>query len=171
MAIPAAQPNDGPKPMTKLPDSALKVQDAAEALGLKVRAVEMPASTRTAEAAASACGCSVAQIVKSLVFTGRQSGTPVLLLVSGENRVDEKAFAPDLGEKLRRPDADTVRQITGYAIGGIPPLGHPAPMATWIDEKLLEFDTVWAAAGTPRCVFEVDPNALMAAAGAKTWRF
>ena len=154
-----------------LPDSARKVADAATAAGLNISVVEMPQSTRTAEDAASACGCEVAQIVKSLVFVGADSGRPYLLLVSGENRVDETAIAAELGETLDRPNGRTVRDLTGYAIGGIPPIGHAQPIETVIDLRLLDFETVWAAAGTPRCVFSVDPKALAETAGARRYRF
>lgn len=157
--------------MTDLPDSARRVAQAAEAAGLAVAIVEMPDSTRTAEDAAAACGCTPAQIVKSLVFVGADSDTPYLLLVSGENRVDEAGMATLLGEGLTRPNGRTVRDITGFAIGGIPPLGHASALTTVIDERLLDFDTVWAAAGTPRCVFSVDPNALAAATNALRHRF
>lgn len=157
--------------MESLPDSARRVAEAAAARGLTIRISEMPASTRTAEEAAAACGCSVAEIVKSLIFLGVETGRPYLLLVSGENRVDEKAIAAVLGEALTRPDAGRVRALTGYAIGGIPPLGHPAPLDTLIDRRLLDFAEVWAAAGTPRCVFAVAPQALMAATGARPATF
>lgn len=157
--------------MTSLPDSAQRVRAAAAAAGLSISVSEMPDSTRTAEDAAAACGCAVAQIVKSLVFTGADSGRAYLLLVSGANRVDEQGMAAILGEPLERPDGRAVRELTGYAIGGIPPLGFPEPMPTVIDEKLLEFDTVWAAAGTPRCVFSVDPRALAAATNARPHAF
>lgn len=157
--------------METLPDSARRVALAAEAAGLAIAVVEMPESTRTAEEAARACGCDVAQIVKSLVFVGAQSGRPYLLLVSGANRVDEAAIAAVLGEPLKRPDGRTVREITGYAIGGIPPIGHAVPMRAVIDERLLAYGTVWAAAGTPRCVFAVDPAALREAAGATAYAF
>ncbi len=110
--------------MNELKPAAQKVQAAIDAKGLGGKVRHMPQSTRTAEEAAKACGCSVAQIVKSLVFRGAQSGKPYLLLVSGANRVDEKAVAAHLGEALKRPDADYVRGVTGFAIGGIPPLGH-----------------------------------------------
>lgn len=153
--------------MTDLPESARRVAEAARAAGLEIAIVEMADSTRTAEEAAAACGCSVAQIVKSLVFRGASSGKPVLLLVSGSNRVDEKGVAAHLGEKLKRPDAAYVREVTGYAIGGIPPLGHATPLATYIDRDLLQYDVVWAAAGTPRCVFPTAPQALAEAAGAE----
>jgi prolyl-tRNA editing enzyme YbaK/EbsC (Cys-tRNA(Pro) deacylase) len=120
----------------------------------------MPQSTRTAEEAAAACGCDVAQIVKSLVFQGATSGMPYLLLVSGKNRVDQDGVAHSIGEALSRPDARTVRAWTGFAIGGIPPFGHDRPMKTFIDPDLLAHDIVWAAAGTPNAVLSVEPTAL-----------
>lgn len=156
--------------MTTLPAAAARVQAAAEALGLAVEVRIMPDSTRTAVEAAAACGCTVGQIVKSLVFKGKSSGKPILLLVSGANRVDEKGVAAVLGEALTRPDADFVRATTGFAIGGIPPLGHASPVDTWIDEDLLQYLTVWAAAGTPNAVFAVDPAKLREAVGARALR-
>jgi prolyl-tRNA editing enzyme YbaK/EbsC (Cys-tRNA(Pro) deacylase) len=146
--------------MNELPPSALKVQRAAVALGLDVVVREMPESTRTAEQAAAACGVAVGQIVKSLVFVGAETGTPYLLLVSGANRVDEKRVARHLGETLSRPDADAVRRFTGFAIGGVPPFGHDQRLAIYMDEDLLRHDLVWAAAGTPRAVFPLDPGRL-----------
>ena len=146
--------------MSDLPPSAAKVQRAAVALGLDVAVREMPDSTRTAAEAAAACGVTVGQIVKSLVFVGERTGTPYLLLVSGVNRVDEKRVGRHLGETLTRPDADAVRRITGFAIGGVPPFGHDRQLATYLDEDLLRHDVVWAAAGTPRAVFRLDPRRL-----------
>jgi prolyl-tRNA editing enzyme YbaK/EbsC (Cys-tRNA(Pro) deacylase) len=154
-------------PGDALPASAQKVQDEARRLGLSVSVVEMADSTRTAEEAAAACGCEVAQIVKSLIFRGEASGKPYLMLVSGTNRLNEKKVAKLIGEGLARPDATYVRDVTGFAIGGVPPLAHASPMAVYIDEDLLRFETVWAAAGTPRSVFEVVPGALADAVGAK----
>lgn len=151
---------------TPLPPSAQRVMDAAEAAGLTINVRDMPASTRTAEEAAAACGTGVGQIVKSLVFRGHDSGAPYLLLVSGSNRVDEKAVGRQIGERIERPDARYVREETGYAIGGIPPIGHRAGLRVFIDADLLAFDVVWAAAGTPQAVFAVDPAALKAATGA-----
>lgn len=150
-----------------LPDAAQKVAAAADGLGLTIRVKLMPASTRTAKEAAAACRCHVGQIVKSLVFTGAQSGRDVLLLVSGDNRVDEAGVAVHLGEALERPRGAHVRKATGFAIGGIPPFGHAEPLATFIDEDLLAYDIVWAAAGTPNAVFSVDPKALQAATEAR----
>jgi prolyl-tRNA editing enzyme YbaK/EbsC (Cys-tRNA(Pro) deacylase) len=121
---------------------------------------EMPQSTRTAEEAAAACGCDVGQIVKSLVFEGGDSGRPYLILVSGTNRVDQDGIAARIGETLLRPDAARVRALTGFVIGGIPPFGHDTPLATFIDEDLLRHEVVWAAAGTPKAVFSVSPQAL-----------
>ncbi|SON57963.1 YbaK/EbsC protein [Hartmannibacter diazotrophicus] len=151
---------------SNLPDAARRVADAAAALGLDVNVIEMPASTRTAEDAAAACDCTVAQIVKSLVFTGRDSGTPYLLLVSGPNRVDQDAVAATIGEPLDRPNGKAVREITGFAIGGIPPLGHASALKTFFDPDLLAHDVVWAAAGTPSCVFSASPRPLFEAIGA-----
>ena len=154
----------------QLPASAMRVQEAARAHRLDVTVAEMAESTGTAEDAAAACGCAVAQIVKSLVFRGADSGKPYLMLVSGSNRLNEKDVGAALGERLARPDAAYVREVTGFAIGGIPPLGHATPMQVFIDEDLLAFDMVWAAAGTPRAVFAVDPKRLAVAAGARAMK-
>lgn len=153
--------------MSDLSRSAIRVQDAATALGLDITVVEMPESTRTAEEAAAACGCELGQIVKSLIFRGAESQKPYLLLVSGTNRVNEKKVAGELGERLERPDADFVRDTTGFAIGGVPPFGHAHPLDCYMDGDLTAHDLVWAAAGTPKCLFSVDPNALSKAAGAR----
>jgi len=144
----------------ELSDSAAKVQSEAQRLGLAVEMREMPASTRTAEEAATACGVTVGQIVKSLVFLGAQTHRPYLLLVSGTNRVNESGVAAHLGEGVKRPDGRAVRDLTGFAIGGIPPFGHDVPLATFMDQDLLQYDVVWAAAGTPRAVFAADPKKL-----------
>jgi prolyl-tRNA editing enzyme YbaK/EbsC (Cys-tRNA(Pro) deacylase) len=127
---------------------------------------EMPQSTRTAAEAAAACGTTVAQIVKSLVFRKAQSGEPVLLLVSGKNRVDEKAVKTAIGDTLEGIDASAVRDLTGFSIGGVAPLGSLTPLATYMDADLMAFDVVWAAAGAPTAVFKVEPAALARATGA-----
>lgn len=142
------------------PRAVAKVRGAAMAAGLAVRIAIMPGSTRTAEDAAAACGCDVGQIVKSLVFRGQNSGCPILLLVSGRNRVDMAKVAAVIGEALDRPDADFVRKVTGYAIGGIPPIGHDSPMTTYLDTDLLAYSEVFAAAGTPTAIMTVNPAAL-----------
>lgn len=151
----------------QLPKSAQKVVARAAQAGLDVKVVEMPASTRTAEEAAAACGCRVGQIVKSLVFRGKASGGPVLILVAGDNRVDTRRVAGDIGEAIERADADWVRAETGFAIGGVPPIGHDRPLATYMDEALTRYDTVWAAAGTPNCVMALEPARLAAVTGAR----
>lgn len=150
--------------------AAVRVAEAAAALGLDIRVVELPASARTAEEAAAACGCAVAEIVKSLVFRGATSGKPVLLLVAGSNRVDEARVAGPIGEALERMPGKEVREATGFAIGGIPPFGHATPLAVFIDEDLLAHERVWAAAGTPHAVFAVAPRALAEAVGARVIR-
>lgn len=152
--------------VNSLKPAAQRVETAAHALGLDITVKTMSQSTRTAEDAAAACGCAVGQIVKSLVFRGKESGRPYLLLVSGANRVNEKAVANVIGEPLVRPDAQYVRDVTGYAIGGIPPVGHASPITTYMDQDLLQFDIVWAAAGTPESVFSVVPAELRDKAGA-----
>lgn len=143
-----------------LKPAAQRVVAAAKAIGLDIQVHTMSQSTRTAEEAAAACGCAVAQIVKSLVFRGKDSGKPYLLLVSGANRVNEKAVAATIGEVLQRPDAHYVREVTGFAIGGIPPFGHATPLTTYMDRDLLNYDVVWAAAGTPESVFPASPAEL-----------
>ncbi|MEM7668460.1 MAG: YbaK/EbsC family protein [Pseudomonadota bacterium] len=148
-----------------LPRAALRVADALGAAGLPTGIREMPASTRTAEEAAQACGCPLGAIVKSLVFRTGDDG--VLILTSGANRVHEKRVGRRLGIPLARAGAGWVRDTTGFAIGGIPPLGHATAMTVVMDQDLLAFDTVWAAAGTPNAVFPCDPEALAKAAGAR----
>ena len=150
--------------MAKL-SSTDRVLAAANRAGLDIEIVEMPASTRTAEEAAAACGCSVAEIVKSLVYLGAESDTVVLLLVSGVNRVDEAAVGRHLGEVLTRPNGRTVRERTGFAIGGVTPLGHIGEVRVFIDEDLGQFTTVWAAGGAPNSVFRTTVEDLRAATG------
>jgi prolyl-tRNA editing enzyme YbaK/EbsC (Cys-tRNA(Pro) deacylase) len=145
-----------------LKHSARRVRDALAARGFGFEVREFPQSTRTAAEAAAAIGCEVAQIAKSLVFRARASGRPVLVIASGANRVDEKAVAALIGEKIGRADADFVRAATGFAIGGVPPLGHETPPVTLIDRDLLALDEIWAAAGTPNAVFRLTPEDLVA---------
>lgn len=153
--------------MSELPKSARRVEQAVSGLGLAARIVCHEVTSRTAEDAAAACGCDVGQIIKSMIFQGKQSKEAYLILVSGKNRVNEKAVAKILGEPLTRPDAKFVREVTGYAIGGVPPVGHATRLSTYLDEDLLGFSTAWGAAGTPECVMELDVEALSAATDAK----
>ena len=141
--------------------SAKKVQQALDERGLKLQVVELPASTRTASEAAQAIGCQVGQIVKSLVFKAKRSGRPILVIASGANRVDERRIEGLIDEPLGKADADFVREQTGFVIGGVPPLGHAGPIQTFIDQDLLNYEELWAAAGTPHAVFRLTPDELL----------
>ena len=141
------------------------VQDAIKQHGLTTQVVELPASTRTAQDASNAIGCHVGQIVKSLVFKSKRMKRAVLVLTSGANRVDERKIESLIGEPLGKADPDFVRRETGFAIGGVPPLGHKKTLPTYIDKDQLEYPKVWAAAGTPHAVFEVDPESLATITG------
>ena len=150
---------------TTLSPAAQRVQDALTARGMPGRVVEHTQPTRTAEEAAAAIGCSVAQICKSLIFRLEPGGAPLLVIASGANRVDERKLAALTGKKVERADPDFVRQHTGFAIGGVPPLGHPQPITAYVDAFLLKFDEVWAAAGSPNAVFPLTPAELLALTG------
>jgi Cys-tRNA(Pro) deacylase len=143
-----------------LSPSAQKVQDTLNSLGFQYTVVEHAGSTRTAQEAADRAGCQLGQIVKSLIFKGKISGKPILVLTSGANRVDEKRISKYAGEAITRPDADFVRTVTGFAIGGVPPIGHLQKMETYIDEDFQQYETIWAAAGTPNAIFELKTNDL-----------
>ncbi len=151
-----------------LPTACQRVADAAVKLGISIDIRVMGQSSRTAEEAAGACNTSLAQIVKSLVFCRKDNNKPVLLLVSGKNRVNENRTGRLIGSILKRPDAEFVRKVTGYAIGGIPPFAHMNELPVWIDEDLLEYDEVFAAAGTPNSIFSVVPKQLATAISATT---
>ena len=141
--------------------STEKVFAALREAGFEGEVLELQESTRTAVEAAAAAGCELGQIVKSLVFRLEPQNEPVLLLVSGENRVHEKHVGKFLGGKLKRADADFVREATGYAIGGIPPIGHVKPIKTYLDEDLQQYELVWGAAGTPHAIFEIKLHDLL----------
>jgi prolyl-tRNA editing enzyme YbaK/EbsC (Cys-tRNA(Pro) deacylase) len=145
----------GEKMSDELKSSAQKVQEALQALGLTCEVVQMQATTRTAEDAARAVGCKVGQIVKSLIFEGKQSHRPILVVASGE-----KILGQQISEPVKMANADFVREMTGFAIGGVPPLGHRRPLTVFIDEDLLGYAEIWAAAGTPRAVFKLTPDEL-----------
>jgi prolyl-tRNA editing enzyme YbaK/EbsC (Cys-tRNA(Pro) deacylase) len=142
--------------------SALRVQAA---LGLDFEVLEFDAGTRTAADAAAAIGCTAAEIAKSLIFRAERSGRAVLTIVSGDKRVDERKVGEIVGERVVRADADFVREKTGFAIGGVPPLGHAEPLLTLVDESLDAFATIWAAAGTPNAVFRLTPADLLRLTG------
>jgi prolyl-tRNA editing enzyme YbaK/EbsC (Cys-tRNA(Pro) deacylase) len=143
-----------------LSPSAQKVQDTLTSLGFDYTVVEHAGSTRTAQEAADRAGCVLGQIVKSLIFKGKESNKPILVLTSGANRVDEKRISEYAGEAITRPDADFVRTVTGFAIGGVPPIGHLQKMETYIDEDFQQYATIWAAAGTPNAIFELKTDDL-----------
>jgi len=152
--------------MPPLSTSAQKVQDALVNLGLDRRVIEFAESTRTAQEAADRVGCQLAQIVKSMLFKGQ----PILVLTSGANRVNEKLISRYVGEAVVRADPDFVRKTTGFAIGGVPPLGHNQSMHAFIDEDLMIHQTVWAAAGNPNAVFDLTPAELQKISGGEITR-
>ena len=146
--------------------TALRVAQLLREAGIETRVVEFEQPTRTSAEAAVAIGCSVAEIAKSIVFRGKTSGEAVVVVASGDNRVSEAKVAAKVGEPLARADADFVRTATGYAIGGVAPIGHAQPVKLLLDADLQRFDTVWAAAGTPFSVFPLKPAQLQSLTGA-----
>lgn len=146
---------------SELSASARKVQDTLEALGLKLEVIELPTSTRTAVEAAQAVGCQLGQIVKSVVFKAKRSGKPILVLASGANRVNEMRIEELIAEPLGKADADFIRKQTGFTIGGVPPVGHRQQLETFIDQDLMQYKEIWAAAGTPNAVFGLSPGDLV----------
>jgi prolyl-tRNA editing enzyme YbaK/EbsC (Cys-tRNA(Pro) deacylase) len=148
-----------------LPASAQRVQDALGALGLASRVELLDASARTSQMAADALGVAVGQIAKSLVFRASRTGRAVLVIAAGDRRVDEAKIAAHLGEPIERATPEFVREHSGFAIGGVAPVAHPADMVTYVDASLRRFDTVWAAGGTPHCVFPIAPADLARVAG------
>jgi prolyl-tRNA editing enzyme YbaK/EbsC (Cys-tRNA(Pro) deacylase) len=149
-----------------LSSSARKVQQALDELGLELDVVELPGSTRTSQEAAQAVGCQVGQIAKTIVFKALNSARPVLVVASGPNRIDEQVIAGLIGEPIAKADADFVRQRTGFVIGGVPPLGHTEKLEIFIDQDLLQYPEIWAAAGTSHAVFRLTPNDLVRMTGA-----
>jgi len=148
-----------------LPSAAQKVQDALDAAGLPYQVIELPQTTRTSVEAAQAIGCQVAQIAKSLIFKTSTTDRAILVIASGANRVNEAILKELVGEPLEKPDADFVREKTGFVIGGVPPLAHAHKLDTYIDEDLLSYDTIWAAGGTPFAVFQLASKDLPAMTG------
>jgi len=138
-----------------------RFQAALTALGLERSVVELSVEARTSQQAADAVGVGVGQIAKSLVFT--VDGAPVMVVASGINRVDERKLAKLAGGKVKRADADLVRRVTGYAIGGVPPFAHEQEIPVWVDEDLLAHPLIYAAAGVPECVFPLTPDELVQA--------
>jgi prolyl-tRNA editing enzyme YbaK/EbsC (Cys-tRNA(Pro) deacylase) len=150
-----------------LSPTAQKVQDALSAQGFPYQVVESATTSRTAAEAAALVGCELAQIVKSLVFRAKESGRPVLVLTSGANQVNEWQIGALLREPLEKARAAFVREHTGFAIGGVAPLGHPKALETFIDQDLLKLPEIWAAAGTPNALFRLAPGDLVKMTGGR----
>ena len=150
-----------------LSPTAQRVQDLLIARGLPCTVIEHAESTRTSQEAADRAGCTLGQITKSLIFRGKTTLKPILVLTSGANRVDEHRIGTYAGEPIGRADADFVRTVTGFAIGGVPPIGHTQQIETYIDEDLMQYSTIWAAAGTPKAIFELTPSQLQQMTGGK----
>jgi prolyl-tRNA editing enzyme YbaK/EbsC (Cys-tRNA(Pro) deacylase) len=154
--------SERPKP---LPPSAQRVQEALAAAGLDSRVVELAIAARTSAQAAGALGVEVGQIAKSLVFRAAKSGRAILVIAAGDRRVAEERIAAILGEPIERATPDFVRENSGFAIGGVAPVGHARAMATFVDTSLRRFSELWAAGGTPHCVFPIAPDALIRVSG------
>lgn len=146
--------------------SLARVTAALQTAGLTITPLEMPSETRTAQQAATAAGVALDQIVKSILFAGANSGRLFLFLTAGGNQVAPTRAATLAGEALARAEIDAVRRITGFAIGGVAPVGHLTPLPTWLDPRLMEFPLLWAAAGTPRHIFPITPADLHRLTGA-----
>jgi prolyl-tRNA editing enzyme YbaK/EbsC (Cys-tRNA(Pro) deacylase) len=169
-AMEAASGGAGPRGGPALSPSAQKVQDTLRTLGSDAVVEESAHSARTSAEAAKRVGCEVGQIAKSLIFRTAQTGRPVLIIASGANRVNEWRIGALLREVLEKPAAAFVREVTGYAIGGIPPVGHARPIETFIDEDLLRYPEIWAAAGTPNALFRLAPADLVRLTGGRVVR-
>lgn len=152
---------------SQLKESAQRVQNTLFELGYTNRVMELPDSTRTAQEAANAIGCEVAQIAKCIIFRLKHKDSPLLVIASGVNRVNERHLSTQLNNELGKADADFVRESTGFIIGGVPPIGHVEAISTIIDEDLFQFKTIWAAAGHPKAVFELTPEQLAAMTNGK----
>lgn len=146
--------------------SLARVTAALHAAGLDITPLEMPGETRTAQQAATAAGVTLDQIVKSILFAGATSGRLFLFLTAGGNQIAPALATALAGEPLDRADALAIRTVTGFAIGGVAPVGHLTPLPTWLDPRLMAFSTVWAAAGTPRHIFPIAPETLHRLTGA-----
>lgn len=147
--------------MKSLSSNPKKIKDFLLSKGINLEVKEISDSTRTSQEAANSIGCSIAQIAKSIVFKGNTTGRPILIIASGANRVDEKKIEPYVNEPLIKADADFVKSETGFAIGGVPPFSHKKEIIKFIDKDLLNYKTVWAAAGNSNSVFSITPQDLI----------
>jgi prolyl-tRNA editing enzyme YbaK/EbsC (Cys-tRNA(Pro) deacylase) len=146
--------------------SVKRVTAALQGAGVNCEILEMQTETRTAELAATAAGCALDQIAKSIIFRGETGGQLILFVTAGGNRIDAEKANGIAGQRLGKADADLIRATTGFAIGGVAPIGHLSPLPTYFDPRLLDFATIWAAAGTPRHMFSISPRALLQISGA-----
>lgn len=147
--------------MSNLKNSSQRIQDILKQYNLDIKVIEFDESTRTSQDAANTIGCEVGQIAKTLIFRGKKTLKPICIIASGKNRIDEKKVEKSIGEEIERPDADYVLKYTTFAIGGIPPIGFNFEMKPLIDEDLLNYSILWAAAGTPNSVFSITPKNLL----------
>lgn len=144
-----------------LKKSSQRIQDILEEYNLNAKVIEFKELTRTSQEAASVIGCEVGQIAKTLIFKGKTTGQPICIIASGKNRVDEKKIIQYVGEEIEKPSADYVLKHTGFAIGGVPPIGYKFESKILVDEDLMTYQTIWAAAGTPHSVFQISPKDLL----------
>ena len=144
----------------QLKNSSQRVQTILQEYKLELKVIEFRELTRTSQEAARTIGCEVGQIAKTLIFKGKTTGKPICIIASGKNRVDEKKIVQHLGEEIEKPDAEYVQKHTGFAIGGVPPIGYGLEIKPLIDEDLMAYKEIWAAAGTPYSVFRLTPNDL-----------
>ncbi|MBS3902865.1 MAG: YbaK/EbsC family protein [Anaplasmataceae bacterium] len=144
-----------------LKNSSQRVQDLLHQYGLDLKVIEFKELTRTSQEAANTIGCEVGQIAKTLIFRGKRSAKPICVIASGKNRVDEKKIVQYIGEEIEKPEAEYVLQHTGFAIGGVSPIGYPLDIKPLIDEDLMTYLELWAAAGTPNSVFQLSPSDLL----------
>jgi prolyl-tRNA editing enzyme YbaK/EbsC (Cys-tRNA(Pro) deacylase) len=151
--------------MTGLSDAAQRFQEFLRARGYAHQVIEAATPARSAAEAAAVLGCAIAQIAKSIIFRGSTSGRPIMAVASGANRIDEAKLAALAGEPLGKANADFVRWASGFAIGGVPPLGHAQPITLFIDRDLLKETEIWAAAGSPHALFALTPAELVEMTG------
>ncbi len=159
--------NTDPTMSNSLSPSVQKVQNALKALGFSNDVMELESTTRTSAEAAQAVGCRVEQIAKSILFKSKQTDMPILVIASGPNRVNEKRIEAFISEPLGKADADYVRKHTGFVIGGVPPIGHLEKLDIFIDEDLLKYEEIWAAAGSPNALFRLTPSDLIQMTGGR----
>jgi len=147
--------------MKNLSKSAQKIQSVLSQFGLELTVIELTESTRTSKDAAEAIGCEIAQIAKSLIFKGKRTQKPILVIASGANRVNENKIQEYAGEEIVKAEAAFVLEHTGFVIGGVPPIGHLTYIKPFIDKYLLKYPEIWSAAGTPNAVFKLTPDDLL----------